>query len=181
MSTEMIVDVVRRQFEVTDEALRAWRPADGEAAGRAAYTEDAIVVYLDRPSLMRRVVDEVYRARQAGRLTNPLRVWHGVSLLFDQLKRRATSFREMIASARQDGYAIDRAEEFERAVRELEELDEQLRQQFPVATDEEATEDRAAIARGDYQDADEAFARASGVDVDTWRKRMAEYERGRRG
>jgi hypothetical protein len=181
MSTEMIVDVVRRQFEATGEALSAWRPADGEAAGRAAYTGDAIVVFLDRPSLMRRVVDEVCKARQAGRIANLLQIWHEVSLLFDLLKRQATPLREDIDAARQGGPGIERAEEFERAVRELQELSDQFRKRFPVTREEEAAEDRAAIARGEYQDAEEAFARVAGVDVDTWRRQLAEYERGRRG
>jgi hypothetical protein len=181
MSTEMLVDVLRREFEATGEALTAWRPEDEQAAGRVAYTEDAIVVFLDRPSLMRRLVDEVCKDREAGRIANLLQTWHEVSLLFALLKSQAAPHREAIAAARQSGHGIEHAEDFERAFRELDELADEFRKRFPVATEEEAAEDRAAIARGEYQDAEEAFARIAGVDVATWRQRVAEHERGQRG
>jgi hypothetical protein len=60
MSTEMIVGAVQKQDEATNEAWSAWRPKDSEIAERAAEVQDAIMVFLDRPSSMRRVVDRVW-------------------------------------------------------------------------------------------------------------------------
>jgi hypothetical protein len=177
MSTEMIVGAVQKQFEATNAALNAARSENGEIAERAAEVEDAIIVFLDRPSTMRRVVDRVWETYRAGRIPNLLRVWHTVSVLFKLALRQAPPLRERIDRARQAGFKVERADEFEHAVRELEELRDQFCMTFPVATDEEAAADMAAIARGEYLDVDVAFAKIAGVDVETWRKRVEDDRR----
>jgi hypothetical protein len=109
---------------------------------------------------------------RAGRVANLLNGWHTISVLFKLALRQAPPLRERIDHARQAGFKVERADEFEGAVRELEELRDQFRKTFPVATDEEVAADKDAIARGDYQDVDAAFATIAGVDVETWRKRV---------
>lgn len=177
MSTVMVVDAVRMQFEAAGEAF-ARRPQGGKPSENAAFAEDAIVVFLDRPSTMRRVVDRVWEIQRAGRFGNLLQAWHEVSVLFDLAMRQAKPLLEMIDLAQKAGYTVERADEFERAVRELEQLRQDFQGKFPVVTEVEAAEDRAAMARGDYHDADTAFARIAGVDVETWRRRVEEYEGG---
>ena len=172
MSTEMIVGAVQKQFEVTNAVLNASRSENGEIAERAAEVEDAIIVFLDRPSTMRRVVERVWETYRAGRIPNLLHVWHSISVLFKLALRQAPPLRERIDRARQPGFEVERADQFDRAVRELEEMRVQFRTTFPVATEEEVAADKDAIARGDYQDVDAAFATIAGVDGETWRKHV---------
>jgi hypothetical protein len=181
MSIEMIVGAVQNQLQAAKGPLSEWRPEDTEIAERVLETEDAIVVILDRPRLMRRVVERVWQEQRAGRIANPFQIGHRVSVLFDLAAREARPIQNLIVLAKQAGYQVERAEEFSRAVREMEELRDEFKRTFPIVTAEEAQQDRDAVARGDFVDAEEAFAHIAGVDVETWRRRVADYESSRQG
>jgi hypothetical protein len=181
MSIEMIVGAVQKQLEATKGPLSDWRPEAAEMAERVAETEDAIIVMFDRPNLMRRVVERVWQSHRAGQIANLFQTRHRIAVLFDLATREAHPIKNLIVRAQQAGYRVERAAEFERAVREMEELRDEFKKTFPVVTATEAAQDRTALAGGDYVDAEDAFARRAGVDVATWRQRVADYESGRPG
>jgi allophanate hydrolase subunit 1 len=131
---------------------------------------------LDRPLTLRRVVERVVEQQRAGCIPDLFATWQSVCILFELTKRQVYPLRERIKGVQKAGNKVERAEEFERAIREIEELYHDFRTTFPVATEEEAVEDLAAIARGDHVDAEEAFARIAGVDAATWRRRVAAHE-----
>lgn len=172
MSAEMIVDAVQRQFETAGNVLNAWKPVDGEAAESAAFAEDAILVFLERPATVRMAVGRVWEAQRVGRIANPFGIWQLVSILFDKALRQASALQETIATAQTAGFAVARAPEFARAVRELEAMRDEFQTTFPVATPQEAEEDRRSIASGEHLDVEEAFAQIAGLDVETWQQRV---------
>jgi len=178
MSAEMIVATIRKQFEMAGEALTESKPKESQPAETARYSEDAILFFLDRPATLRRLVEHVWATQRAGRVPDPLPLWLNVSVLFQLALRQANSLRESIAFARAGGFRVEREEEFERTVREI----EALRGEFQKPFFFKASEGEREAALGlEYLDADEAFAHIAGVDVETWRQRMAEYERHRQG
>ncbi len=178
MTTEMIVDGAQRQFEATEETLAAWKPEDAELADQVRYAENAIALFLDRPATMRRVVERVRKSAQLGHVPNLLQLWHEVSSLFLAALHPVAPLRDLLARLRAAGCVVERAEELKLAVRDLEELRQEFRKTFRVVTRQEAEADRRAIARGESQDADEAFAEIAGVDVETWCKRVAKHQSG---
>jgi hypothetical protein len=173
MSTEMIVDAALRQFAAANETLSAWKPEDSALAEKVSYAENAIVLLLDRPTTMRRVVERIRQVATAEPARNLLELWHEGSSLFAAALRPVAGHRELIALLQKAGYAIDGADRFEQTIRELEEMRDEFRKTFPGVTQQQAAADRNAIAAGESQEIDEAFADIAGVDVDAWRKRVA--------
>jgi hypothetical protein len=53
-------------------------------------------------------------------------------------------------------------------------------ERWPVGSDEEIAQARAAANRGEGLDLDEAFAEIAGVDAAAWRQRVEEYRQGRK-
>jgi hypothetical protein len=176
MLTEMIVDVARRQVRATGAALMAAKPEDPDDADFAVFVEEAIRIFLDTCLSVRRTIDRVWELQRAGRVSDLLAAWATGSRLFDETIRTADDVRGLLHLAQRRGRVIGRAAELEQVAAQLPSQREEFRTTFPLATEEEAREARAAIARGEYLDADEAFARIAGVDVETWRRRVAEYE-----
>ena len=181
MSSEMIVDAAQRQFAAAEETLVAWKPEDSELAALVSYAENAIVLFLDRPATMRRVLERLRKVAQSEQAQNLLQLWYEGSYLFDAALRPLAATRRVIAVLRQAGFVVEGVEKLEQTVRELEEMRDQFRKTYPAATNEEAQNDRLAIAKGEYQDADEAFAEIAGVDLDTWRKRVTKSQNGQQG
>ena len=63
------------------------------------------------------------------------------------------------------------------AIQALTQARQSVLERWPVGGDEEIAEARASAARGQGLDVDEAFAQIAGVDVETWRQRVEEYQR----
>jgi hypothetical protein len=57
---------------------------------------------------------------------------------------------------------------------------QELLDRWPVGSDQEIAEARAAASRGEGLELDEAFAQIAGVDGAAWRQRVEEYKRGRK-
>jgi hypothetical protein len=167
----MLVDAAHRQFEGADAALNAWRPV-GESTDNVSYVEDAIIVFLGRPAILRAVVDRLHQTANSKQEVNLLRLWHEGSGLFRRALKVVPPLRDMINIV---GAELDdrRKAEFDAAVRELEEMADRFRRTFPIATAADKVVVRAAIEAKEYQDADEAFAEIAGVEIEEWRRRMA--------
>jgi hypothetical protein len=153
--------------------MASWRPDDAQPAEQAAYAEDALVLFLDRPATMRRLVERVWEVMRACQFANGLDIWHEVSILFHLALHQTIPLRDSLARCKQAGLPVEREEACRNAVRELTDLRARFRKSFPAATEEEAEADRRAVAQGDYLDDNEAFADIAGVDLDTWRTRAA--------
>jgi hypothetical protein len=83
-----------------------------------------------------------------------------------------------LADARtgQTGQRVEGAFELADAVTEMEQVVAEARQAWPPFSDEELQEARAAIARGDFLDIDEAFAQMKGITVKELHRRVKEHK-----
>jgi hypothetical protein len=171
MSTEMILDAAQRQLTAADEALAAWKPVDSPLAGLAGYAENAILLFLDRQAVMRRVVERMQKLARGGQTPNLLQLWYEGDQLFQNALAPAAGHRELLAALVRAGFVVEGAGQFEESVRELERLRREFCQTMPLASPEEAVAFHSAISRGEFQDADEAFAEIAGVDLEAWRGR----------
>jgi hypothetical protein len=74
----------------------------------------------------------------------------------------------------------DRIQSVRQLVSQLEvEAKERVLGRWVVASPQEMAKAKAAIARGETQDADEGFAEIAGTVVATWRKSIEEYKGSR--
>jgi hypothetical protein len=173
MSSEMIVDAAQRQFQAAEETLSAWKPEDSELADLRAYAENAILIFLDRPAILRRVLERFQKVASTDQGQDPLRVWAAGSYLFHAALRPAVELEQVISLLGTSGFAPEGADKLKQAIREIESLRDEFHKTCPVETEKEAEAHRQAIARGEYEDADQAFADIAGVDIETWRERAA--------
>jgi hypothetical protein len=60
------------------------------------------------------------------------------------------------------------------AIQSVAQAKQNMLERWPVGSDEEISEGRAAAQRGEGVDVDVAFAQIAGVDVASWRQRMEE-------
>jgi hypothetical protein len=67
----------------------------------------------------------------------------------------------------------------ENGIRAVIEAKQRVLGQWLVTGPQEMAAAKAAIARGEVQDADEAFAEIAGTDVESWRKSVEEYKQSR--
>jgi hypothetical protein len=67
----------------------------------------------------------------------------------------------------------------EGAIRAVAEAKQRVLARWPVGNDDEIAQAQAAAGRHEGLDLDEAFAQIAGVDVTTWRQRVAEYKEQR--
>ncbi len=65
----------------------------------------------------------------------------------------------------------------DRAVEEVREARAYLLRHWPVRSPAEMAEDRRLMERGEGVEAEAAFPRIAGVDVETWRQRVEEHKR----
>jgi hypothetical protein len=177
MSVDMVVDAAERQFEAADAVLEAWRPAPAPL-GRASvdanvisYVENAILVFLDRRAILRTVVNHLHYAAKSGQNVSLLQLWHSGSSLFRRALTMAAPLKDLIELTRTEMDPV-RVEQFLQAIRELEDMVNDFRRQFPLGSTVEIAEERAAIAAKEYKDADQAFAAMAGVSMAEWQRRM---------
>jgi hypothetical protein len=86
---------------------------------------------------------------------------------------RSDAYQAWEAAGKPDGDTLNGYLDAE--ARAVQEARQDVLRHWPVGGDEDLTEGRAAAARGEGLDADEAFAQIAGTDVPGWRKRIDEY------
>jgi hypothetical protein len=91
---------------------------------------------------------------------------------------RASALRAWRAAGSPAG--IDFATVLERAIQTVVQARQSVLERWPVGSDEEIAQARAAANRGEGLDLDEAFAEIAGVDVAAWRQRVEESRQGRK-
>lgn len=72
--------------------------------------------------------------------------------------------------------AMDVVSRLDDAIRVVVQAKQRVLERWPVGSAEEIAEARAAAARSEGLDLDEAFAQIAGVDVETWHRRVEEYK-----
>jgi len=178
MSIEMMMDAAERQLTAANETLEAWKPTDSELAGFVPYAENAILLFLDRQAVMERAVERMQKLAQLGQVPDLLQLRSEASRLFRCALRPVAGHRKLLAALAGAGFVVGEAERFEQSVRDLERMRDELRKSLPLATCEEFQTELSAIEKGEFQDADAAFAEIAGVDVETWRQRIAKSQAG---
>src|SRR5580704_10856563 len=107
MSSEMIVDAAQKQFEAAEETLVAWKPEDSELAALVSYAENGIVLVLDRPAIMRRVIARMQKGAQSGHAQNLLQLWYEGSQLFQSALRPVAALGDLVALLNRAGYRVE--------------------------------------------------------------------------
>jgi hypothetical protein len=86
---------------------------------------------------------------------------------------RSDAFHAWEAAGKPDGDTLNGYLDAE--ARAVQEVRQDVLRRWPVGGDEDLADARAAAARGEGLETDEAFAQIAGTDVPGWRKRIEEY------
>jgi hypothetical protein len=98
--------------------------------------------------------------------------------LTDSFLEFANSLKNSVSQASQTTDAStekDNVDRIKQAIQRVVAARQSVLQRWPVGSDQEIAEARAGGPKEDYLDPDEAFAQIAGVDVETWRQRMAKH------
>jgi hypothetical protein len=171
--------MTRSRAESVRDALQAWR-GEARRAPNAQDRQDAIRTCLelaqDLRDLIQREVREVGgQPAQAVPVLQERR--QALEDLCEMVLTDLSTLRAFLTSWGQTGESTAEITRLERAAEEVREVRDHLLRQWPTRSPAEMVEVRRQIERGEGVDAEVAFARIAGVDVETWRQRVEEHRR----
>ena len=95
--------------------------------------------------------------------------------VFDVISVALAEVRDLASQVQSEsGRAVDGLSEVDGAIDRIAQLRDRIFAHWPWFGEEEKAAAVAECERGEGTDADDTFARAAGVDVDTWRRRVEE-------
>jgi hypothetical protein len=106
---------------------------------------------------------------------------HILEALSEEYVRLAQSIRDLVAQQTSIAAQATLPDQLDDAIQALVQVKQDVLSRWPVGSDEEIAQAQASASKGQESNAEEAFARIAGVDVEAWRKRVEDYKRGRHG
>jgi hypothetical protein len=98
---------------------------------------------------------------------------------FDPGLRILARVTELIETYERRGGSVEEAAELRSALGQTRRLEAQIFEHWPRFSNKDVAEARAALARGECLDLEDAFAQIAGVDRETWRRRVEERRQAR--
>jgi hypothetical protein len=157
-------------------------PASDRATMSRQDYEDLLALCVELSASARNLIEQEYNRifknahLTVGWLRERRRV---IEELSDRYAQLAQAVKASAQQARQTTGATN-GTDFEllldNAIKDVAQAKQNILNRWLVGSPEETAEARIAIAQGDTEDADEAFAEIAGVDVKTWREGIAEYK-----
>lgn len=89
------------------------------------------------------------------------------------------SIQEEVQLLQQAGQSVSGAADLENAIRKTERLRDDVFRYWDESSEEDLRLAREEVARGEGLELTDAFAEVAGVDRDTWRYKVEEYQRSR--
>jgi hypothetical protein len=177
MSETFLEFMTRSRAELVRHALGHWQsevPPVLHPDDRQDATRLCLELTQDLRHLIDREIKQVVRASPSGVQTLQDRR-QALEQLCNQVHTTLAALRLLLPQSG-DGSSDDGAR-LGRALAEVREAREHLIQRWPVRSPDELAEARRQIERGEGVDAETAFARIAGVDVETWQRRVEEHKR----
>jgi hypothetical protein len=179
--SELILSPFQRgKARALEEAAEAWK-AEHASALMALDVEEMIRSCAGFPADWRRSWNALFDRFRPTQSEDMLTAVEQLRQHFDRVLQALAEVEHLSTTLRRSGYEVTNADDLTRTVAELCAVREQaLRHwpEYPTAT--QLDEERAAVARGEVEALDEAFAKAAGMDKEAWLQRVAAYQAQRR-
>ncbi len=174
--------LLERHYRDRMQSLRQMTlPEAGHAALSARDVPDLVNLCFELSVSGRQLLEDEYR-----------QIFHEPDLTVTWLQEHRRVLEELVANYQQLAESIratvyqtwqaagvlrgmDLVNQLDEAIRAVVQVKQQVLERWPVGNDSEVAEAQAAAARSEGLDLDEAFAQIAGVDVETWRRRVEEY------
>ncbi len=179
MSENILFCLARSRLRADEETVESWKAEHREAV-LARDVEDIVLACLDYPGLMARLWNSALPRIRDHQITDLQQAGEALGGLFDGTLDFLGSLRQWTREFEAAGHNVQGARELDRVIEQLQEMKKDVLAHWPWFSEKDVEEARAAHARGECLELDEAFATIADVDKETWRERVEEYKRAKR-
>ncbi len=180
MSPGLVYEVYREQALGMKRAVEHWRLEHLDAL--ATWDVERIVrALLQLPPALREAWNKTFeRLFVGGEPLGPEQARSSMAGALEAVLEALVAYRDLaMESERQTGRNIEGLANFHAAIREVGELNDQLREHWPAFGPRELAEAHTAVRNGEGTELLDAFAGAAGVDRDTMLQRLERHRRKR--
>jgi hypothetical protein len=182
MPESLLLEVFEEQAKVTARAVESWKKQPVPFPGQVKAVQECVFLCLRFPDNVRDVLELEMKALHDEESQSAERAVKTRGII----ERILSNYRELLAftaglvhDLEAQGCKFRRAEKLPEAAESLAKMDAWVKNDWPVCSAEELQEVREEIRRGEFLDADEAFAEIAGVTPEEWRERVRQQrERG---